>query len=76
MYVVCLLFYAIGGGCLFLYFFIGQDWPIDCSGFNVLERGRSLKLRLRATHGCAVQWHYVLFYALPTATLQVTSGTL
>ena len=55
---------------------IGQDWPIDCSIFYVSERGRSLKLRLRATHGCAVQWHYVLFYALPPATLQVTSGTL
>ena len=42
--------------------------------FNVSERGRSLILRLRATHGCAVQWHYVLFYALPTATLQVNRG--
>ena len=38
MYVVCLLFYAIGDGCLFLYFFIGQDWPIDYLWFYVSER--------------------------------------
>ena len=76
VFTACLVFYAIGGGWLIWYFLIGHIWPIHCSGFYVSERGRSLKLRLRATHGCAVQWHYVLFYALPTATLQVTSGTL
>ena len=36
MYVVCLLFYAIGGFLFgLILFMIGQDWPIDCSGFNV-----------------------------------------
>ena len=40
MYVVCLLFYAIGGFVFVAIFLIGQDWPIDCSGFNVWEMGR------------------------------------
>ena len=39
MYVVCLLFYAIGGNIvLFSFVLIGQDWPIDCSIFYVSER--------------------------------------
>ena len=56
MYVVCLLFYAIGRFLFgLILFMIGQDWLIDCSGFNVLERGRYLSnfacLQLRLKEG-------------------------
>lgn len=37
MYVICQLFYAIGGGWL-ICFFIGQDWPIDYLYIDVSER--------------------------------------
>jgi len=51
MYVVCLLFYAIGGNVFDLIFLIGQDWPIDCSGFNVSERGPyDIATRARLPH--------------------------
>lgn len=50
MYVVCLLFYAIGGFVFVAIFLIGQDWLIHCSGFNVWEMGREfIQLCLSAT---------------------------
>ena len=48
MYVVCLLFYAIGKFCLFLLIcFIGQAWLIHYLWFN-MERDDYLILLLQA----------------------------
>lgn len=42
MYVVCLLFYAIGGSCLFLYFFYRSSLADRLFMVDVAERGRYL----------------------------------